>query len=293
MSNSFRPICNVLLFTILSRTVAKEASPIEKVVDLIAKLEGDVVEANFSAKDTYDAYNRKYCQKHLVDMEHSIHIGKVEVERLNATILKKSAKIGEHKTKIVEITSHMHETEALLKATNEARETEQHEFVSKEKSLTEEISLMEHILQALLQKPILSHLKSATTLTESFQILVKDTVLNSFDASRLMMLASECNTSNISISPDVSSGEEVAAVDSEGGVVVSMDHSAEFIDTLVNLTAQAKANLLEARKREAKALEAYILQNDALTCSQNSEEWHFFGREGTCWRRASGAEDRR
>jgi hypothetical protein len=200
-------------------------------------------------------------------MEHEVHIGKVEVERLNATILKKSAKIGEYKTKIGEITSRMLETEALLKTANEAREKEQGEFVEKEKSLTEEISLMEHILQVLPRSPTLSQLKSATTLTESFQVLVQDSVLNSFDASRLMTLASRCNTSKPFISSGVSSGQEEAAVDSEGGVTVGMDRSGEFTSALINLTAQAKVNLLEARKIEAKALEAHILQNEALSAT--------------------------
>jgi hypothetical protein len=254
-----------LLLTTSFNAVAKDASPIEKVIDLLARLEGDVVEENLSAKDTFDEYNKKYCGKYLANLAHEVQSGKVELDKLNATILKKSAKIGEYKTNIEEITSRLHDTEALVKASTDARGKEARDFAANDKTLTEEISLMEHILEVISQemarRPALSELRSATTLTESFRILVKDDVLNFVDASRLMTL---CNESSNKSSGQADSGQADASVDSEGGVTVVKDHSGEFTSALTNLTAQAKVKLVEARNIEAKAESAFNARRNAL-----------------------------
>merc|ERR1719198_664445 len=234
----------VLIALLLSVAGANEASPIEKIVQMISDLQAKVIGEGEEAQKAYDEH-AEWCEDRSTNLGFEIKTGKANVAELQATIEQETSRIGELETKIEGLSNDIQADEADLKAATDIREKEAADFAAEEKELTEVLSMLERATSILSKEMAKSgasmlQLKSATSITEALKVMVQAAVFSSADASRLTALVQTDDS-------DASVGSPAAAV-YEG-------HSDGIIGTLEGLTEKAEGQLDKARKTEATAVQ--------------------------------------
>merc|ERR1719198_430458 len=221
-----------LLFVALaafSPASASQASPIEKILEMISDLQAKVIAEGADAQKAYDEY-AEWCSDRSTNLGFEIKTGKANVAELKATIEDETSKSAALETKIEELSNDIKTDSADLDAATKIREKENADFKAEEAELTEVIDMLERatsILEREMAKSGASmlQLKSASSLTEALNVMVQASALSSADASRLTALV---QTSQESDDSDEVSGAPAASV-YEG-------HSDGIIGTLEGLT---------------------------------------------------------
>merc|ERR1719316_1248542 len=121
---------------------ASDASPIEKIVQMISDLQAKVIAEGEEAQKVYDEYV-EWCSDRSAKLGFEIKTGKSDVAELKATIEEETSTIGALETKIEELSSDIQTDEADLKAATKIREQENADFVAEEKELTTVIDMSE------------------------------------------------------------------------------------------------------------------------------------------------------
>merc|ERR1719401_1775885 len=221
-------------------TSASQASPIEKIVEMISDLQSKVISEGTDAQKTYDEY-AEWCEDRSTKLGFEIKTGKASVAELTATISEETSSIAALATKI--------------------REKENADFKAEEKELVEVLSMLERATSILSKEMAKSsasmlQLKSAKSLTDALNVMVQASVLSSADASRLTAL----------VQTDQESGNDDA--DAEPGApaaAVYEGHSDGIIGTLESLTEKAEGQLDKARKTETTSLQNFEMLKQSLT----------------------------
>jgi len=235
---------------------AVEASPIEKILEMISDLQTKVIGEGTEAQKVYDEF-AEWCSDRSTKLGFEIKTGKANVADLSATIEEETSSIAALETKIEELSTDIKTDEADLKAATEIREKEAADFGAEEKELTTVIDMLERATSILSKEMAKSgasmlQLKSATSVTDALSVMVQASVLSSADASRLTALV---QTSQDSADSDM--GSPAASV-YEG-------HSDGIIGTLEGLTEKAEGQLDKARKTETTAIQNYQMLKQSLT----------------------------
>merc|ERR1719310_1953643 len=180
--------------TALPPAAASEASPIEKIIEMISDLQTKVIGEGKEAQKTYDEY-AEWCEDKSTSLGFEIKTGKANVAELKATIEQETSTIAELETKIESLSNDIQTDEADLKAATDIREKEASDFAAEEKELTEVISMLERatsILEKEMAKSGASasmlQLKTATSITDALKVMVQASVMSSADATRLTAL---------------------------------------------------------------------------------------------------------
>jgi len=235
---------------------ATQASPIEKIIEMVSDLQAKVIGEGTDAQKTYDEYS-EWCEDRSTKLGFEIKTGKANKAELEATIQEETSTIAELETKIEELSNDIKTDESDLDAATKIREKENSDFKAEESELLEVISMLERATSILSKEMAKSgasmlQLKSATSLTQALNVMVQASVLSSADASRLTALVQTEQGSD-----DSDMGAPAAAV-YEG-------HSDGIIGTLEGLTEKAEGQLDKARKTESSSLQNFQMLKQSLT----------------------------
>merc|ERR1719389_357412 len=168
---------------------ATDATPIEKVIQMLGDLETKIIGEGTDAQKVYDEY-AEFCEDRSKNVGFEIKTGKAEVKELNAAIEKEQATAESLTAKIEEISSAISVDEADLAAATEIREKEKAAFEAEEKELVEVIDTLERAV-GIIEKEMnkgsaaMVQLKSATNIVQALTVMVEATSLSTADATKL------------------------------------------------------------------------------------------------------------
>jgi uncharacterized coiled-coil DUF342 family protein len=244
----------ILAAATFSPVSAEQASPIEKVLEMISGLETKIIGEGKEAQKAYDEY-AEWCEDRSKNLGFEIKTGKANVEELKATIEEETSSAAALSTKIEELSNDIQTDESDLAAATSIREKEAADFAAEEKELTEVISMLERATSILAKEMAKSgaamvQLKTATSITDAFKVMVQASMMSSADATRLTALVQTTDD-------DSETGAPAASV-YEG-------HSDGIIGTLEGLTEKADSQLTSARKAEDTAIQNYQMLKQSLT----------------------------
>merc|ERR1719353_2501496 len=172
----------------VSSASAGEASPIEKIIEMISDLQAKVIGEGEDAQKTYDEY-AEWCEDKSTKLGFEIKTGKANKAELEAAISEETATIAELETKIEELSNDIKTDESDLDAATKNRDKENADFQAEEKELLEVISMLERATSILSKEMAKSgasmlQLKNATNLADALNVMVQASVLSSADAAR-------------------------------------------------------------------------------------------------------------
>merc|ERR1719236_181953 len=91
-----------IMASLASSVSASQASPIEKIIEMISDLEAKVIGEGADAQKTYDEY-AEFCEDRSTQLGFEIKTGKASVAELTATIQEETASIAALEAKIEEL----------------------------------------------------------------------------------------------------------------------------------------------------------------------------------------------
>jgi chromosome segregation ATPase len=237
-----------------------EASPIEKVLEMLSDLQSKIIAEGTDAQKAYDDYS-EWCEDRSMNVGFEIKTGKAEIAELKATIESETSTAAALETKIEEISGSIKTDEADLAAATKIREKEAADFAAEEKELVEVISMLQRATAILSREMAKSgasmlQLKNAGSIADALKVMVQASMLSSADASQL--------TAFVQSDQDSSNGDSDADVGAPAAAVYE-GHSDGIIGTLESLTEKAEAQLEKARKTETTSLHNYEMLKQSLT----------------------------
>merc|ERR1719236_328411 len=137
-----------IMASLASSVNAGQASPIEKIIEMISDLEAKVIGEGADAQKTYDEY-AEFCEDRSTKLGFEIKTGKASVAELTATIEEETSTSAALETKIEELSNDIKTDEADLDAATKIRAKEASDFAAEEKELTEVISMLERATSIL------------------------------------------------------------------------------------------------------------------------------------------------
>merc|ERR1719456_1558111 len=181
----------MMLLLPLLLAVSGEASPVQKVIQMLSELQAKILKEGAAAQKVYEEF-AEYCEDTSKDLGFEIKTGKSEVADLQATIDAETGKINALEAKIEETAAGIAVDEKDLKAATEIREKEAADFAATEADLSETIDVLERAI-AILEREMakgasMLQLKSAGSVVEALKVLVSGSALSSADAGRLTAL---------------------------------------------------------------------------------------------------------
>merc|ERR1719443_330767 len=171
---------------------AEQASPIEKILEMISDLQAKVIGEGNDAQKEYDSY-AEWCEDRSTQLGFEIKTGKSEKAELEATIEEETSTAAALETKIEELSNDIQTDEADLDAATKIREKENADFKAEEAELTQVLDMLERATSILSKEMAKSgaamlQLKSATSITDALSVMVQASALSSADASKLTAL---------------------------------------------------------------------------------------------------------
>jgi len=233
-----------------SVAAARVASPITKVIELMAgleaqiKKEGEESAALKAEKDTW-------CKDTSVNLGFEIKTGTQESEELQAKIGKEAASINSLTLKIEELAASIAKDDKDLTAATKVRDTELADFEAEEKELMDTIDTLKRAISVIQREMSKAggasfvQAKSASDIVQALDALVQASAFSAADASRLTALVQESEAG----APDA------AAYESKSGGIV---------DVLEDLQDKAQGQLDEVRDKETKAANNYAQLKQSL-----------------------------
>jgi len=235
---------------------ANDATPIEKVLQMIGGLQGKIMNEGAAAQKVYDEF-AEFCEDRSRNVGFEIKSGKGQVADLQAAIAKEVATSASLTAKIEELSSAISTDEADLAAATDIRKKEKAAFTAEQAELTDVIGTLERAI-GILEKEMgktgsasMLQLQSASSVVQALSVMVTATSLSSADASKLTAL--------------IQNSEEDSS-DSLGAPAgaVFKGKSGGIIATMQDLFEKAEAQLAEARNSENKSNQAYQMLAQGL-----------------------------
>jgi hypothetical protein len=257
---STMPMALVMVMAAMSYAGATQASPIEKVLEMISDLQTKVIGEGTAAQKRYDDY-AEWCEDKSTNLGFEIKTGKANVAELTATIEEETATIAELGTKIEDLSNDIKTDESDLDAATKIRAKENSDFKAEETELTGVIDMLERATSILSKEMAKSgasmlQLKSASSVTDALGVMVQASMLSTADASRLTAL--------VQIGQEASSDDS----DEEAGAPAAAVYEGKsdgIIGTLEGLTEKAETQLDKARKAETTSLQNFEMLKQSLT----------------------------
>merc|ERR1719497_135263 len=236
--------------------MAIEASPIAKVIQMLADLQAKILAEGVESQKVYEEF-AEFCEHRSKDLQYAIKTGKDDKAELEATIAKEDATAGALSEKIDELAASIASDEGDLKKATEIRATEFADFSAEEKELVEVIDMIKRAIGILEREMAKSgaamvQLKNSGGVLEALNVLVHASALNAQDGEKLTALIQNSKQA----AEDEDAGAPEAAT-YEG-------HSSGIIETLENLLEEAEGQLSEARKKETSSKNNYEMLKQSL-----------------------------
>jgi len=230
------------LLSLFVAACAGESSPVAKVLELLASLEGKVTAEGVEAKRAYEEF-AEWCGDRSKNLNFEIQTGKSDVAELKASIALEQALQSRLSAKIEELGGSIGTGTADLQAASEIRKKEGSDFAAEEKEQIEMISTLQRAISVLEREmqnggASMMQLTRDNGIVEVLGTLVKASALNTADASKLTTLLQSSSTNMDEMD---GAGAPAAAV--------CGSHSGGIIETLGDLLEKAQDQLSDARKK--------------------------------------------
>merc|ERR1719157_38010 len=135
-------VAALIALALASVAQAEEASPIEKIIEMISELQAKVIGEGQDAQKVYAEF-AEFCEDRSRELGFEIKTGKAQAAELTATIEKATADIAAFSAKIEELAASIATDEQELKAATDVRTKESSDFAAEDKELTETIGTIE------------------------------------------------------------------------------------------------------------------------------------------------------
>jgi len=255
---SVAAVVALVALTAFAPASASDASPIEKILEMISDLQAKIIKEGEDAQKTYDSF-AEWCEDKSTDLAFEIKTGKADVAESKAIIEEETSTIGALETRIEELSNDIQTDEADLEAATKIRKKEEADFSAEEKELLQVIDMLERAT-SIISKGGASMLqvKNAASITDALSVMVQASALSSADASRLTTLVqTQQSNSDADSDSDAEAGAPAAAA--------YESHSGGIVGTLEGLTEKAETQLEKARKTEKTAVQNYQMLKQSLT----------------------------
>jgi hypothetical protein len=251
-------------FATLAYAAADQASPIDKIIQMIGDLEQKIIKEGEDAHSTYAEF-AEWCEDTSKDSMFEIKTGKQTVADLKAAIEKEAANIDVQDTNIEKLAGDISMDEADLEAAAHIREKELATFSAEEKDLVETIDILERAI-GIIEKEMnggasMLEINKAGSVTEALSMMVQAESLNQADGAKLTALIQANNAEDDAGAPDPATYENQS-----GGI----------LDTMNGLLEKAQTNLDNARNTETANIQAYEMLKQGL-----EDEVKFANKEKT------------
>jgi len=245
------------LLSLFVAACAGESSPVAKVLELLASLEGKVTAEGVEAKKAYEEF-AEWCGDRSKNLNFEIQTGKSDVAELRASIALEQALQSRLSSKIEELGGSIGTDTADLQAATEIRKKEGSDFAAEEKEQIEMISTLQRAISVLEREmqnggASMMQLTRDSGIVEVLETLVKASALNTADATKLTTLL---QSSNSNMDEMDGAGAPAAAVYGS--------HSGGIIETLGDLLEKAQDQLSDARKKERISTHNFELLKQSL-----------------------------
>eukprot|EP00812_Abedinium_dasypus_P014087 NODE_75_length_2225_cov_331.817972.p1 GENE.NODE_75_length_2225_cov_331.817972~~NODE_75_length_2225_cov_331.817972.p1 ORF type:complete len:705 (+),score=354.41 NODE_75_length_2225_cov_331.817972:3-2117(+) len=241
----------LLLATATASSLDGGVGPIEKVLQLLADLQGKI-NAEGAASEKAFTELTALCEERTAVLGNEIKTGKAEAEDLTAGIEHATAAIEGHNTEIEKATTSIATSEKDLKAATEIRAKEEAHFKSAEADTLEVISALERAVNILEREArkggaAMVQVEKADSVVQALEVMVQAAMLGSRDAQTLAALLQ--NKAHDNGAPDAA---------------VYENHSGSIVDTLSDLLEKARSQLDDARHKETSAVHNFEMLQQSL-----------------------------
>jgi hypothetical protein len=232
------------------------ASPVAKVIDMLAGLQAKIIGEGEEAQKTYDEF-AEWCEDTAKQLQFEVKTGKQGVADLQAKIEEETSTIAALNAKVEELAASLAADTADLKAATEIRTKEKSDFDAAEKELMDCVDTLGRaigILEREMKKSggaSMMQLKSAESVAQALSTMVEASMLSSADSERLTALVQSSQESD-----EDEAGAPAAAV-YEG-------HSGGILDVLGGLLEKAQTRLDDSRKAESTSVNNFNMLKQSL-----------------------------
>jgi len=245
------------LLSLFVAACAGESSPVAKVLELLASLEGKVTAEGVEGKKAYEEF-AEWCGDRSKNLNFEIQTGKSDVAELKASIALEQALQSRLSAKIEELGGSIGTGTADLQAASEIRKKEGSDFAAEEKEQIEMISTLQRAISVLEREmqnggASMMQLTRDNGIVEVLGTLVRASALNTADATKLTTLLQSSSTNMDEMD---GAGAPAAAVYGS--------HSGGIIETLGDLLEKAQDQLSDARKKERISTHNFELLKQSL-----------------------------
>jgi len=262
----------VLLSVLTSPAGAAKGNPIEQVVALMTRLQGQLVQDGETEAAAFKKYT-EYCSDASFNKQEEIKSAKAEKEMLEAQISKSASDIKTSTGKIEDGSAGVAENEAKLKRATAIREKDTATFEASEKELIGAIDMLGRAID-ILTKEMAKHGSAALLQSSAATQQLENVVMGlgaviegaslggSEDLKKL--------TSMLQTHQDAEDGSEDQDSGAQGVSQKPYEgQSGSIIEVLEDLRDKAEGQLREIRTAETKAIQNYELMKQALTDETN------------------------
>jgi hypothetical protein len=244
-------------------TAADAASPVDKVIGLLAELVTKIEKEDEEAQKAFATFDA-WCIERNQNIEFEIKTGKAEVADLQATIQKEAALSSAARTRMEELAASIAKDDSDLKAASEVRGKEAADFAAEEQETRDCISALERavaILTREMQKggsASMMQIKGTNKIVQALNAMVQASSLSSADATRLTSL--------------VQSSHESDSDEDEADPAVYKKDRGGIIGVLENLLDKAQDQLEKARTSETAKRHNFALLKQSLEDEMDADK---------------------
>jgi chromosome segregation ATPase len=230
-------------FAVVSAT-AFAASPVSKVLELIASLEQRVIHEGEVENQQYEAFG-DWCTATTTELRHEIENGTDDSAQLKATIEKASADASTASARIEELGQGISAAEADLAAATNVRNTQNKDFLAEQASTKETIDALSRAHQVLSKHLSNPDAASLAQITTSLEALVDAHTVSAADKRKLTQF----------MQSDAINQPSVKAYES---------HSGSILTTIEDMQEKAEDLLNEIERGEMKAQHDFDMVKQSL-----------------------------
>jgi len=246
------------LATASAHAAAVQATPIEKVLEMLGDLEAKVIGEGEASHKVFAEFS-EWCEDKARSLGFSIKTSTGEIASLKAAIAKEASNIEGFNAKIEELAAELALDTADLKAATEIRAKEQADFAAEDKELAEVIDTVKRAI-AILEREM-AKIGSAsmlqvkgTSVVDALKAMVQASLLSSSDAGKLTALLQDMQKSG---DDDGDMGAPDADVYQGHADGMGRQQDGGIIATLEDLLDKANAQLDGLRKAETSSVQNF------------------------------------
>mmetsp|Transcript_143093 Transcript_143093/g.252532 ORF Transcript_143093/g.252532 Transcript_143093/m.252532 type:complete len:721 (+) Transcript_143093:90-2252(+) len=277
----------LVLATLPCGARADSSNPIQKVIQLMTKLQAEVIEDGNAAQATYDKFTT-WCGRRSKELLHEIEISKMMKLKTEAKIEKAKTSAADASSEVQKLVISTATAGADLKAIKLIREKERKDFEQLDRELTDTLRILEKAQKALegpqassfLQRPT-QGMKVFTTLIG--QVVDAENMISEADRGRLLVLlqgqevtsASDGEEADEDIEDDaVEEGQQLPSqsqADGQGYTKVSSSSIPKLIKEMQDKTEESQRQVRNKEMQERHNYEMLKARLDSRLSIENKE----------------------